>query len=171
METILYVVFFLSCLMLIVAVLLQPGKTDAGALFTSGVSSAALNPRGTQSVLSKLTIAAAATFMLSALLLSLPAIAGDRSVLNTENPNEPAPANVNSNANAAANSNAEGNSNSEANANAESDKASSGKDEPAEKDKNADSSDKKADDAETKKEDSKDEAGDKETEPKKDEKN
>ena len=33
--------------------LLQPGKTDAGALFTSGVSSAAMNPRGTASVLSK----------------------------------------------------------------------------------------------------------------------
>ena len=84
METLLYIVFFLSCVLLIVAVLLQPGKTDAGALFTSNISSAALNPRGTQSVLSKLTIAMAATFMLSALLLSLPAITGKVSVLETQ---------------------------------------------------------------------------------------
>jgi protein translocase SecG subunit len=51
---------------LVAAVLLQPGKTDAGALFTSNVSSAAFGPRGTASVLSKLTIAAAILFMLSA---------------------------------------------------------------------------------------------------------
>lgn len=84
METFLYIVFFLSCVLLIVAVLLQPGKTDAGALFTSNISSAALNPRGTQSVLSKLTIAIATIFMLSALLLSLPAITGNVSVLETQ---------------------------------------------------------------------------------------
>lgn len=76
--------FFLSCLILIVAVLLQPGKTDAGALFTSNISSAAMNPRGTQSVLSKLTIVAATVFMLSALLLAMPAIKGNVSVLDTE---------------------------------------------------------------------------------------
>lgn len=84
METFLYIVFFLSCVLLIIAVLLQPGKTDAGALFTSNVSSAALNPRGTQSVLSKLTIVMATIFMLSALLLSLPAITGKVSVLQTQ---------------------------------------------------------------------------------------
>ncbi len=84
METFLYIVFFLSCVLLIVSVLLQPGKTDAGALFTSNVASAALNPRGTASVLSKMTIAMAAIFMLSALLLSLPAITGKVSVLETQ---------------------------------------------------------------------------------------
>ena len=61
--------------------LLQPGKTDAGALFTSNVSSAAFGPRGTASVLSKLTIAAAVVFMLSALMLSMPALTGNVSVL------------------------------------------------------------------------------------------
>ena len=81
MSTFLYIVFFLSCIVLVIAVLLQPGKTDAGALFTSGVSSAALNPRGTASVLSKITIGAACVFMLTALLLSLPAITGTSSVL------------------------------------------------------------------------------------------
>ncbi len=68
--------------MLIGAVLLQPGKTDAGALFTSNVSSAAFGPRGTASVLSKLTIAAAVVFMLMALMISMPALSGNVSVLS-----------------------------------------------------------------------------------------
>ncbi len=68
--------------MLIAAVLLQPGKTDAGALFTSNVSSASMGPRGTASVLSKLTIAAAIVFMITALLISMPALTGNISVLS-----------------------------------------------------------------------------------------
>ncbi len=67
--------------MLIGSVLLQPGKTDAGALFTSNVSSTAFSPRGTASVLSKFTIGAAALFMISALLISMPALSGNVSVL------------------------------------------------------------------------------------------
>jgi protein translocase SecG subunit len=85
----LYGLFFLSCLVLVAAVLLQPGKTDAGALFTSNVSSSALAPRGTATVLSKVTITAAALFMLSALLLAMPALTGNISVLNS-NPEAPA---------------------------------------------------------------------------------
>ena len=79
----LYAMFFISCIVLIASVLLQPGKTDAGALFTSNVSSAAFGPRGTASVLSKMTIVAAAIFMLSALLISMPALSGNVSVLQT----------------------------------------------------------------------------------------
>jgi preprotein translocase subunit SecG len=67
---------------LIATVLLQPGKTDAGALFTSNVSSAAFGPRGTASVLSKITIVAAVIFMLTALLISMPALSGNISVLS-----------------------------------------------------------------------------------------
>ena len=67
--------------MLVVAVLLQPGKTDAGALFTSNISNAAFGPRGTASVLSKITIVAAVVFFLSALLISMPAITGNSSIL------------------------------------------------------------------------------------------
>lgn len=100
MQTFLYIVFFVSCLILVITVLLQPGKTDAGALFTSNVSSAALNPRGTASVLSKLTIVAAAVFMLSALFLSLPAFTGNVSVLDTQSEKKAAaPANTNANVN------------------------------------------------------------------------
>ncbi len=79
---VLYGLFILACVVLVVAVLLQPGKADAGALFASSISSTAFGPRGTQTLLAKITIGAAALFMLIALMLSLPAIAGKRSVLS-----------------------------------------------------------------------------------------
>ena len=109
MEYVLYVIFFVSCIVLIGTVLLQPGKTDAGALFTSNISSSAFAPRGTATVLSKVTIAAAATFMLSALFLAMPAVTGNVSVLNS-NPeaNTEAPANTDANSNTAPTSNSNG---------------------------------------------------------------
>jgi preprotein translocase subunit SecG len=85
----LYGLFILACVVLILVVLLQPGKADAGALFTSSVSSTAFGPRGTQTLLAKITIAAAAGFMLFALMLSLPAITGTRSVLQSGVPDAP----------------------------------------------------------------------------------
>jgi preprotein translocase subunit SecG len=92
-----YALFFISCIVLVASILLQPGKADAGALFTSNISSTAFGPRGTQSVLSRITIGAAALFMLSALLIAMPAISGDVSVLNstkgtTKETTAPAPA-------------------------------------------------------------------------------
>lgn len=84
MIYILYGLFILACVVLVVAVLLQPGKADAGALFSSSVSSTAFGPRGTQTLLAKITIGAAALFMLCALALGLPAIIGTRSVLQSE---------------------------------------------------------------------------------------
>ena len=82
-QTILLVVFFLACIVLIASVLLQPGKSDAGALFTSNVSSTAFGPRGTASILSRITIGAAITFMLSALMLAMPALNGNTSLLQS----------------------------------------------------------------------------------------
>lgn len=79
----LYTLFFVSCLALVASVLLQPGKTDAGALFTSNISSTAFQPRGAQTILSKITIGAATVFMISALLLAMPALTGNISVLQT----------------------------------------------------------------------------------------
>ncbi len=107
----LYTLFFLSCVALIASVLLQPGKTDAGALFTSNISSTAFQPRGSQTILSKITIVAASIFMLSALLLAMPALTGNISVLETvgDTPAESTPvadANVDANANAAIDANA-----------------------------------------------------------------
>jgi preprotein translocase subunit SecG len=79
---ILYTLFVLACLILIVVVLLQPGKADAGALFSNTLSSTAFGPRGTASLLAKITIGAAAAFMLIALALGLPLLTGSRSVLS-----------------------------------------------------------------------------------------
>ena len=94
MEYFLYSVFFLAYIVLIAAVLLQRGRTDDGALFTSNVSSSALAPRGTATILSKVTITAAGLFMVSALLLSMPALTGNVSVLSS-NPDAPAETNTN----------------------------------------------------------------------------
>jgi preprotein translocase subunit SecG len=80
----LYALFLLSCAVLIIVILLQPGKSDAGALFTSSVSSTAFGPRGTQSILAKITIGSAAAFLLIALALSQPALTGSHSVLQSE---------------------------------------------------------------------------------------
>jgi preprotein translocase subunit SecG len=60
---------------------LQPGKADAGQLFTSSVSSTAFGPRGTQTILAKITIGAAITFFLVALLLSLGVGGGQSSLM------------------------------------------------------------------------------------------
>ena len=100
MTYFLYGLFFLSCIVLVVTVLLQPGKTDAGALFTSSVSSNAYGSRGTATVLSKTTIITATLFMLLALMLSMPALTGNVSVLssNPEAPADAPAANVSTNA-------------------------------------------------------------------------
>jgi preprotein translocase subunit SecG len=88
----LYGLFILACIVLVVTILLQPGKADAGALFSSSVSSTAFGPRGTQTLLAKITIGAAALFMLCALALGLPAILGSRSVLQSQPDSAPQPA-------------------------------------------------------------------------------
>lgn len=108
MTYLLYTLFFISCVVLIASVLLQPGKTDAGALFTSNISSTAFQPRGSQTILSKMTIAAATVFMLSALLLAMPALTGNISVLETSAETETAPTpatDANTNANVAVDTN------------------------------------------------------------------
>jgi protein translocase SecG subunit len=78
---VLYGLFLLSCIVVVISVLLQPGKSDAGSLFTSSVSSAAFGPRGTQTILAKITVGAAATFFLVALLLGLGVGGGQRSLM------------------------------------------------------------------------------------------
>ena len=85
-----YGLFILACVILVITILLQPGKADAGALFSSSVSSTAFGPRGTQTLLSKITIGAAAAFMLFAMCLSLPFITGTSSVLQSSAPEQPA---------------------------------------------------------------------------------
>lgn len=86
LSTLFTILFVVACIVLVIAVLLQPGKADAGALFTNAISSAAFGPRGTQTLLAKITVGAAIAFMLIALTLSLPALTGTRSVLETTAP-------------------------------------------------------------------------------------
>jgi preprotein translocase subunit SecG len=86
--TVLYVV---SCLVLIMFVLLQPGKSDASAVFGGGVNSAAFGPRGTQTVLAKITITAAIVFFLIAFLFSIPGLFDKRSLGEGVGPAEQAP--------------------------------------------------------------------------------
>jgi len=73
-------------------VLLQPGKSDASAVFGGGVNSAAFGPRGTQTVLAKITITAAIVFFLIAFLFSIPGLFDKRSLGEGVGPAEPAPA-------------------------------------------------------------------------------
>ena len=87
--TVLYVV---SCFVLIMFVLLQPGKSDASAVFGGGVNSAAFGPRGTQTVLAKITITAAICFFLIAFLFSIPGLFDKRSLGEGVGPAEQAPA-------------------------------------------------------------------------------
>ena len=91
LSYLLYGLFILSCLVLIVSVLLQPGKSDPGALFTSSVSSTAFGPRGTQTLLAKITIGAAATFFIVALMLGL-GVGGQRSLMEGGVAPRPTPA-------------------------------------------------------------------------------
>jgi len=81
-------------LVLIMFVLLQPGKSDAAAVFGGGVNSAAFGPRGTQTVLAKVTITAAIMFFLIAFLFSIPGLFEKRSLGEGVGPAESAPAPV-----------------------------------------------------------------------------
>jgi len=89
---ILTVLYILSCLVLIMFVLLQPGKSDASAVFGGGVNSAAFGPRGTQTVLAKITITAAISFFLIAFLFSIPGLFDKRSLGEGVGPPESVPA-------------------------------------------------------------------------------
>ncbi len=92
--TILTVLYILACLVLIMFVLLQPGKSDAAAVFGGGVNSAAFGPRGTQTVLAKVTITAAVLFFMIAFLFSIPGLFEKRSLGEGVGPAESAPAPV-----------------------------------------------------------------------------
>jgi len=65
---------------LILFVLLQPGKSDAAAVFGGGASSTAFGPRGTQTVMAKVTVGAAISFFLIAFLFSIPGLIGKKSL-------------------------------------------------------------------------------------------
>ncbi len=72
--------YIVACFVLILFVLLQPGKSDAAAVFGGGANTAAFGPRGTQTVLAKITITAAIVFFLIAFIFSIPGIFEKRSI-------------------------------------------------------------------------------------------
>jgi len=72
-------------------VLLQPSKSDASQVFGGGASSTAFGPRGTQSVLAKITITAAIVFFLIAFLFSIPGLFDKRSLGEGVGPPEQPP--------------------------------------------------------------------------------
>ncbi|MBI4469782.1 MAG: preprotein translocase subunit SecG [Acidobacteria bacterium] len=75
--------YVLTCVVLIVAVLLQPGKSDAAALFGGGASQTAFGPRGTQNFLGYVTITAAVLFLGVGLLFGFSGVLGPRSVVHS----------------------------------------------------------------------------------------
>jgi protein translocase SecG subunit len=89
---ILTILYILACFVLIMFVLLQPGKSDASQVFGGGLNSAAFGPRGTQTVLAKVTITAAIVFFLVAFLFSIPGLFEKRSLGESAGPAESAPA-------------------------------------------------------------------------------
>jgi preprotein translocase subunit SecG len=78
--TILTILYVISCFVLILFVLLQPGKSDAAAIFGGGANSAAFGPRGTATVLAKITITAAVVFFLIAFLFNIDGLFTPRSI-------------------------------------------------------------------------------------------
>jgi preprotein translocase subunit SecG len=96
-EYILYTIYIVSCFVLILFVLLQPGKSDAAAIFGGGASSTAFGPRGTQSVLARVTVTAAVLFFSIAFLFSIPGLFEKKSLgrgVGAPQPAAPAPAPV-----------------------------------------------------------------------------
>jgi preprotein translocase subunit SecG len=78
---VLITLYIISCFVLIMFVLLQPSKSDASGVFGGGgANSSAFGPRGTQTVLAKITIAAAIIFFIIAFLFSIPGLFSKRSL-------------------------------------------------------------------------------------------
>ncbi|MBI1909724.1 MAG: preprotein translocase subunit SecG [Deltaproteobacteria bacterium] len=71
METLITVIHFIVCILLITVVLLQAGKgADMGATFGAGGSQAMFGPRGAATLLSKITTVSAIVFLVTSILLA-----------------------------------------------------------------------------------------------------
>jgi preprotein translocase subunit SecG len=71
METLILVVHFIVALFLIGTILLQSGKgADIGAAFGAGSSQTVFGPRGATTILHKMTVAAAAIFLMTSFSLT-----------------------------------------------------------------------------------------------------
>lgn len=85
MNTLVIIIHIIVCLVLIFAVLLQSGKSaDLAGAFGGGGSSTAFGPRGTATLMSKITTACAILFMLTSMGLWILSAKGVRSVVSGE---------------------------------------------------------------------------------------
>jgi preprotein translocase subunit SecG len=90
---VLFTIYIIACVILILVVLLQPGKGDVASALGGGTTGAAFGPRGATTLLAKVTIIAAIAFMALAFLFSVPGIITPRSVTSgLEVPMTPPPA-------------------------------------------------------------------------------
>lgn len=89
MSGIITFIHIVICLILIIAVLLQSGKAaDLAGAFGGGGSQTAFGPRGTASLLSKVTTICAVLFMVTSLGLWMLSAKGIKSVVSGEQPAE-----------------------------------------------------------------------------------
>ena len=88
MSVLITTVHVIVCFILILVVLLQSGKAaDLAGAFGGGGSQTAFGPRGTASILSKLTTISAILFMVTSMGLWILSAKGDKSVVRgTETP-------------------------------------------------------------------------------------
>lgn len=87
MSAIIIILHVIICFILIVAVLLQSGKAaDLAGAFGGGGSQTAFGPRGTATILSKVTTISAVLFMVTSMGLWMLSGKGQRSVVSGEEP-------------------------------------------------------------------------------------
>ena len=85
MSTLITIIHVFVCFILIIAVLLQSGKSaDLAGAFGGGGSQSVFGPRGAASLLSKATTTCAILFMFTSLGLWIISAKGDKSVLRGE---------------------------------------------------------------------------------------
>ncbi|MEW5900774.1 MAG: preprotein translocase subunit SecG [Acidobacteriota bacterium] len=91
MTALLIFVHIVICIILILAVLLQSGKAaDLAGAFGGVGSQTAFGPRGTATLLSKITTICAVLFMFTSMGLWILSAKGDRSVVRSEEKGTPA---------------------------------------------------------------------------------
>lgn len=87
MSVLILIVHIVICLILIIAVLLQSGKSaDLAGAFGGGGSQTAFGPRGTATLLSKITTICAVLFMITSIGLWIMSLKGQKSVIGSEEP-------------------------------------------------------------------------------------
>lgn len=87
MNGLFLILHIVICLILIVAVLLQSGKSaDLAGAFGGGGSQTAFGPRGTATILSKVTTVCAVLFMITSIGLWIMSLKGQKSVVQGEAP-------------------------------------------------------------------------------------